>query len=88
LLGDRVTSVDARRQTVTVDRFAAPDAFRDYFKAHYGPTIAAYRGIAEDPARVAALDRDLAELAQRHDRGDATTIMEWEYLLLTARKQG
>jgi SAM-dependent methyltransferase len=88
LLGDRVTSVDARRQTVTVDRFAAPDAFRDYFKAHYGPTIAAYRGIAEDPARVAALDCDLAELAQRHDRGDATTIMEWEYLLLTARKQG
>ncbi len=86
LLADRVSGVKAQRRTVTVDRFAAPDAFRDYFKAHYGPTIAAYRNIADDPARVAALDDDLSELAQRHDRGDATTILDWEYLLLTARR--
>lgn len=87
LLGDRVTDVAARRQTVRVDRFAAPAEWRDYFKARYGPTIAAYRGIADDPERVAALDRDLAELAQRHDRGLGTTVMDWEYLLLTARKR-
>jgi len=29
-----------RRQTVTVERIAAPDAFRDYFKTNYGPTVA------------------------------------------------
>jgi SAM-dependent methyltransferase len=87
LLGDRVTDITAIRQTVTIDRFADPEAFRDYFKARYGPTIAAYRGIAGDPDRVAAIDHDLTELARRHDRGARTTVMDWEYLLLIARKR-
>ena len=46
------------------------EAFRDYFKANYGPTIAVYRVNADDPEKVAALDRDLAELGRRFDRGD------------------
>lgn len=87
LLGDRVTDITATRQTVRIDRFADPETFRDYFKARYGPTIAAYRGIAGDLDRVATLDHDLTELARRHDRGVGATVMDWEYLLLTARKQ-
>jgi SAM-dependent methyltransferase len=87
LLGDRVTDVSVRRQSVRVDHFDEPEGFRDYFKARYGPTIAVYRSLAEDSERVAALDRDLAELARRHDRGDETTVMDWEYLLVTARKR-
>jgi hypothetical protein len=87
LLGDAVTEVVARRQMVTVDRFAHPGAFLDYFKANYGPTIAAYRGMAGDPERVAALDHALAELARDHLRGEEKAVMEWEYLLLTARKR-
>ncbi len=89
LLGDSVTDFVAHRQTVIVDRFSSPSEFRDYFKANYGPTIAAYRGIAGDSERVAGLDHDLAELASRHDQGgNGKTVMEWEYLLLTARKRG
>lgn len=88
LLGDRVTAVEAHRQTVRVDRFATPEDFRDYFKANYGPTVAAYRYIADDPEKVAGLDRDLADLARRHDFGTGTTVMDWEYLLVTARKRG
>lgn len=88
LLGDEVTGLTISRQTVTVDCFATPSAFRDYFKANYGPTVAAYGGIAEDPERVAALDRDLDALAERHDRGTGSTVMDWEYLLITARKCG
>ncbi|MBA2769756.1 MAG: class I SAM-dependent methyltransferase [Sporichthyaceae bacterium] len=87
LLGDRVTDVVARRQTVTVDHFDVPEAFRDYFKARYGPTIAVYRAIADDPERVGALDRDLDDLAKRHDHGTESLVMDWEYLLLTARKK-
>lgn len=86
LLGDAVTDVVARRQTVTIDHFAHPSAFRDYFKANYGPTVAVYRGIAEDPDKVAALDHALTELAGRHLQGEEKPVMEWEYLLLTARK--
>ncbi len=81
-----MTDVSAHRQTVTIDHFRDPASFRDYFTSHDGPTIAVYRAIAEDPGRVAALDRELADLAARHDSGDQTTVMEWEYLLLTARK--
>lgn len=86
LFGDRITDVTAERKMAHVDRFATGEEFRDYFKAHYGPTIATYRNIAEDPEKVAALDHELAELGRRHDRGDGK--MAWEYLLFTARKAG
>jgi ubiquinone/menaquinone biosynthesis C-methylase UbiE len=87
LFGDRVTDVTARRDNVRVDRFDDPETFREYFKTNYGPTIVAYRGIAEDPDRIDALDRDLADLARRFDYGTDTTVMDWEYLLLTARNR-
>lgn len=88
LLGDRVEDLVTRRQTVQVDLFATPEGFRDYFKSHYGPTIAAYRGLDGAPEKVAALDRDLADLARRFDLAGAETgriVMEWEYLLVTGR---
>jgi SAM-dependent methyltransferase len=87
LLGDRVSDVEVRRQTLEVTRFDVPADFREYFKTTYGPTIAAYRNIAEDLERVAALDQALADLARRHDRGTDKTVLDWEYLLLTARKR-
>ena len=73
----------ARQQTLRVDRFATGAEFRDFFKTNYGPTIAVYRYIAEDPAKVEALDADLAALGDRfiHDG-----VMAWEYLLVTARR--
>lgn len=86
LLGDRVTAVSAERRALRVDLFGHPEEFRDYFKARYGPTIAAYRSIADDPSQTAALDRDLAELARRACTDAGTTAMDWEYLLVTARK--
>ncbi len=87
LLGDRVTDVATERRTLTVDRFDRPEGFRDYFKAVYGPTIAVYKSLADEPERSAALDAELAELARRMDRGQATTVVDWEYLLLTATKK-
>src|SRR5829696_2697551 len=86
LLGDRVTDVVARRQTVTVSDFRTPEEWRDFWKAAYGPTVVAYRTIADDPERTTALDRDLVALAARYDRGTGTTVLDWEYLLLTARR--
>lgn len=77
----------AERRTVRVDRFGKPEEFRDYFKTRYGPTIAVYRRIADDPEKVAALDTALVELARGQDVGTSGLVMEWEYLLLTARKR-
>jgi SAM-dependent methyltransferase len=88
LLGDRVTDVVVRRQTIAIDGFATPQAWLTFWKKAYGPTIAVYRAIADDSERVAALDRDLAALVTRFDRGTDTTVLDWEYLLLTAHKRG
>jgi SAM-dependent methyltransferase len=84
LLGDRVTDVVAERRTLTVDHFPDGAGFRDYFKATYGPTIAVYRNIEGDSERVAELDEAIAQVGDSVLSGSST--MEWEYLLLTARK--
>jgi ubiquinone/menaquinone biosynthesis C-methylase UbiE len=83
LFGDRVTDLTARQQSLRVDRFADGAEFRDFMKANYGPTIAVYRFVADDAAKVAALDADLATLGQRFLEDGA---MAWEYLLVTARR--
>ncbi len=42
----------------------------------------AYRAVADDAGRAAALDAAVLDLARRHL--DGGTAMAWEYLLLTA----
>jgi SAM-dependent methyltransferase len=88
LLGDRVEQIQTETGALHLSYFATPEAFRDYFKTNYGPTISTYRAIADDPDRVAALDRDLVDIALRFDVGTDSTALDWEYLLLTARKSG
>ena len=83
LFGDRVEGFEAQQATLRVDRFDTGAEFRDYFKANYGPTIAIYRSLADQPERTAELDAALADLGERH-LGDGA--MEWEYLLVTARR--
>jgi ubiquinone/menaquinone biosynthesis C-methylase UbiE len=84
LFGDRVTDVEAVRQTVVIDHFDTGEEFRDYFKSYYGPTIAVYNRIAEDPEQVRALDAALAELGRTHGLDAPGGDMVWEYLLVTA----
>jgi ubiquinone/menaquinone biosynthesis C-methylase UbiE len=86
LLGDRVTDIEVRRQTLKIDNFETPEALRDYWKANYGPTIVTYRNIANDPERVAELDRSLADLARRFTIGNGAMAIDAEYLLLTAKR--
>ena len=83
LFGEGVSSLTATRENCDVRRFATGAELRDYFKTNYGPTIAAYRNIADDPAQVAELDEALADLADRHLTDGA---MAWEYLLVVATR--
>jgi SAM-dependent methyltransferase len=85
LLGDRVDDLVAERRTLVVDAFADGGAFRDYFKSVYGPTISAYRAVGDDADRVAALDAGIAEVGDRFL--SAASTMEWEYLLVVARRR-
>lgn len=84
LLGDQVSEISTQRAMLKVDRFDSAQAVHDYFKNHYGPTINAYRQIGNNHVLAATLDAQLIELARRHLSGG---VMEWEYLMLTARKR-
>ena len=46
----------AETRSLRVALFADGAAFRDFFKRTYGPTIAVYRSLADDPDRTAELD--------------------------------
>ena len=83
LLGDRVTDLDARQQNIRITNFESGAEFRDFFKATYGPTITAYKNIADNPQQVSALDHELAALGDRFLKDG---VMEWEYLLVTATR--
>ena len=72
LFGDAVTELRAERRKLRVDRFASAAEFREFFATFYGPTIAAYRNIADDPTRIAALDKALIELADEFGAAAAT----------------
>lgn len=84
LFGGRVTDLHATTGMLRVDLFAEPHGFREFFRATYGPTIAVYRNVADDPGRVAVLDEALDDLAAAHLRDDGS--MEWEYLVVTATR--
>ncbi len=84
LLGGGTSRLDLERRTVRIDALPGPTDFRELFRTRYGPTMMAYRASADNPARVAALDAELDELAARHT--DADGVMEWEYLLVTATR--
>jgi SAM-dependent methyltransferase len=88
LFGDRVTGLDLRRRSIEVTVAGDPAVFREYWKRHYGPTIAVYRFNAANPERVADLDRDFLRFLTdwNHDSAGEGAY-EAEYLLVTARKR-
>jgi hypothetical protein len=77
-----VTDIQASQQLLRATPLSDPVTFREYFKTNYGPTIAAYRGLADDPARTAELDQALVDLGERFRTTDGH--IDWEYLLVVA----
>ena len=88
LFGDRVDSLDTTRQEY-VERAGSPREYRELFKQAFGPVVAVYASLEDQPDRLAALDRDFLEFATRSNRGPANGPAEYhyEYLLLVARKR-
>ncbi|NAZ86428.1 class I SAM-dependent methyltransferase [Kineococcus indalonis] len=84
LLGEHVAEVRLQRLPLRVERFADPAAFREFFTERYGPVRAVRSALA--PQRAAELDQRLEELAASAALGGAGFAMEWEHLLLTARR--
>lgn len=85
LFGSRIADVRAERRLLHVDRFGSGEEFRKFFVEHYGPTISVYAAIGDDRERAQALDRALIALGDE-ELGHGGAGMDWEYLLVTARK--
>jgi len=81
--GTGSTTSSGPRASFASTRFGTAEELRAFFKHNYGPTIAAYRNLAEQPERATELDDALADLTRDHLTDG---VMHWEYLVLTARR--
>jgi ubiquinone/menaquinone biosynthesis C-methylase UbiE len=88
LFGDRVESLEMARRHY-VERADNPRDYRELFKQTFGPVVGIYAGLAEEPERAEALDRDFLDFATRANSGSPEGPAEYryEYLLVVARKR-
>lgn len=88
--GDRAEWLALRRAKLVLDQLDSPKAFCAFYKANFGPTIAANTALEPDPDRTSELDRDFLEFAASHghSRSDNSPVYEFEYLLAVARRNG
>jgi SAM-dependent methyltransferase len=89
MFGDRVDSLDVRRERFVLGRFGDPAEFRNFLKANHPVVVALYRELADEPACVAALDGELLEAATRarHGSTEGPYGYETEFLVIVARKR-
>ncbi len=87
LFGDRLASLEMTRSEY-VERAGSPRDYCELFRQTFGPVVATYASLADDPDRTAALDRDFLDFATRSNRGVPGGPAEYayEYLLVVARK--
>ena len=87
LLGGGVREMRLRTRTYTF-RFESPEGFTDFFRTHYGPTVAAFAALPEDGRD--ALAADMTALARRFDRlgGGGPVAIPADYLEVVAARSG
>jgi hypothetical protein len=87
---EEALAVELTRKEAVETLQGSPRDYCDFYKAHFGPVIACYGLLANDPDRTAALDRDFLDLATRLNRGAAEGPVQYRYgyLLGVARKRG
>ena len=88
LFGDRLESLEMTRNEYA-ERADSPRAYCEFCKANFGPMIAIYAGLVDEPEKAAALDRDFLEFATRANQGppEGPAELDYEYLLVIARKR-
>jgi 2-polyprenyl-6-hydroxyphenyl methylase/3-demethylubiquinone-9 3-methyltransferase len=88
LFGARVEALMMTRREY-VERAESPAEYYELFKATFGPLVAIYAGLADQPERTAALDRAFRDFVTRANRGPrgGPAHYVYEYLLVTARRR-
>ncbi len=89
LFGDRVSSLALTRETYVERSPDGPEAYVELFKRTFGPVIALYGALADQPERKAELDARFREFAAQANRGAPGGAAEYpyEYLQVVATKR-
>jgi 2-polyprenyl-6-hydroxyphenyl methylase/3-demethylubiquinone-9 3-methyltransferase len=89
LFGDGVAALELTRGQYVERSPGDAAAYCDFFKQTFGPVVAVYASLSDQPDRLAALDRDFLEFATRsnHAPPGAPAEYRYEYLLVVARKR-
>jgi ubiquinone/menaquinone biosynthesis C-methylase UbiE len=91
LFGDRVASLDLSQGQYVEKlstRPATPQGYVDFYKATFGPVVALYGTLADQPDRVAALDQEFLDLATRWNKGTPEAAEYfYDYLLIVAQSR-
>jgi ubiquinone/menaquinone biosynthesis C-methylase UbiE len=89
LFGDRVPSLELTQKQYVEKlsgRSGAPRDYVEFYKETFGPVIATYASLADQPEEAAALDREFLDLAIRWNRGTPEAAeYHYDYLLVIAR---
>ncbi len=88
LFGDVVSSLELTRRSYVERSPGGPAEYVAFFRETFGPVIALYGSLADEPERLAALDREFRDFADRANSGGAEAAeYRYEYLLVVARKR-
>ncbi len=89
LLGDRASSIEASERELIEKVHGPPVEYCEFYKQTFGPVIAAFASVEDDPERSAALDREFLDFATSANAGppEGPTKLHFEYLLVLAHKR-
>jgi SAM-dependent methyltransferase len=87
LFGDRVESLELTRTSYVERSPGDASEYVTFFQETFGPLVALRGLLGAEPERLAALDRDFREFAERRNSAaeGAPAEYEYEYLLVVAR---
>jgi SAM-dependent methyltransferase len=85
LFGGRVRNLRTSVRTIPLAFTGSPAEARDHYRVNFGPVIATFASLTDDPERSAALDRDLLDFLTELNSGPAggPARYDFEYLLVT-----
>jgi hypothetical protein len=89
LFGDRVAALAMTRRHYVERSAAGPRGYYELCRETFGPMIAIRAGLADEPERLAALDRDFLDFTLRGNSGPPGGPAEYRYeiLVVIARKR-
>ncbi|HWC25453.1 MAG TPA: methyltransferase domain-containing protein [Solirubrobacteraceae bacterium] len=88
LFGDRIASLELERRELVERHPGGPAAYWGFYRQTFGPVVALRSQLADDPARLAAFDRDGLAFAERTNLGapEGPAEYRYEYVVAVARR--